>query len=88
MESQNTEQLTQENPKELSENLNSFEAIAVNEDHETLENNLLNLHSSFETTLDESDNGTVAQQFAELPGKRTQKGICWDKVNNKPIDCP
>ncbi|MBD2450887.1 hypothetical protein H6G76_27920 [Nostoc sp. FACHB-152] len=87
MESQNPEQLTLDNRNELSENLNLSEAIAVNENHDTTENNSLDSHSSLETSLNQINDTTVEQQDVELPSKRTKKGLCWSEPLQKMVPC-
>lgn len=82
METQNLGQLIEENLNELSENFNLPEPIAVNENDETLDN------SSLEPSLEESNTGTIAQKLAGLPNQLQTKEICWDPINNVPVECP
>lgn len=88
MESQNTEQLTLNNPNKLSENLNLSEAIAVNENHDTRENNSLGFYNSLEPSFDEFNKNTVAPQVVKPLDLRTQKALCWDKELKKWVNCP
>lgn len=92
MNSQNTQQLTNDIQNESSEELKNSEVAIASENNPISEDNSLDLQSSIDPNQIESNNAGLYQQAKDLsqvmPGKRNLLATCWSEKLQDWVRCP